>query len=272
MALENIKKHSETKKSVIIVVVDDDISHLHKLQRALSQEYIVLTSTGGVEAIRLIKSLNTIHVLIISNDMTPGNEILRFVNESVPDADEIIKILISNSPDDKSMVESGKIGRIDGLLTKPVSPDSIRNEVAYLLARKAKEKRAVMRVNLEDAAHIHVDGEADTEIELVNISESGMFLRTLSRYPHGMTLPFRIGLPDGKNYTVSARVVRTDKERGGIGVEFVTMDRGGRTSLMRSLADSVTLKDLSKLKARYPFLNTEEMVPFTDKTRIETFL
>jgi ubiquinone/menaquinone biosynthesis C-methylase UbiE/DNA-binding NarL/FixJ family response regulator len=272
MSLENIKKHTETKKSVIIVVVDDDISHLHKLQRALSQEYIVLTSTGGVEAIRLIKSLNTIHVLIISNDMTPENEILRFVNESIPDADEIIKILISNSPDDKSMVESGKIGRIDGLLTKPVSPDSIRNEVAYLLARNAKEKRAVMRVNLEDTARIHVDGEADTEIELVNISESGMFLRTLSRYPHGMTLPFRIGLPDGKNYTVSARVVRTDKERGGIGVEFVTMDRGGRTSLMRSLADSVTLKDLSKLKARYPFLNTEEMVPFTDKTRIETFL
>jgi len=274
MALENIRKHYETKKSVIIVVVDDDISHLHKLQRALNPDYIVLTTTGGIEAIRLIKSLNTIHVLVISNNIShlEGNEILRFVNESIPDSDHIIKILITSSPDDKSMVESGKIGRIDALLTKPVSPDSIRNEVAYLLARSAKEKRAVMRVNMEDTALIQVDGEANTEIELVNISETGMFLRTLSRYPHGTTLPFKIGLADGKDYTVSARVVRIDKDRGGIGVEFLSLDRGGRNSLMRSLADSVTLRDLSKLKSRYPFLKTEDMVPFTDKTRIERFL
>ncbi len=272
MALENIRKHDETRKSVIIVVVDDDISHLHKLQRALKNDYIVLTTTGGVEAIRLIKSLNTIHVLVISNNMSPGNEILRFVHESMPDSDSIIKILITHSHDDKNMIEAGKIGHIDALLTKPVSPDSIRNEVAYLLARTSKEKRAVMRLNLENTALIQVDGEANTEIELINISESGMFLRTLSRYSHGMTLPFKIGLPDGKDYTVSARVVRTDKERGGIGVEFLTLDQGGRISLMRSLADSVTLRDLNKLKARYPFLKTEDMVPFTDKTRIETFL
>ncbi len=273
MAIEKINKRF-TKEKPIIVIVDDDISRLDMFQRALSQEYLVFTTAGGIEAFRLIKRLKTLHVLVINNDGThvKGAEILRFVREDIPHPESIIKILIASSPDDEPILDAAKNGRIDALLKKPVAPEYLKRKIAYLLARQSKEKRVGMRVSIEKVTLIRIDGELNTEIELVNISESGMFLRTHSFYPHGVILPFEIALTDGKGYPLSGRIVRTDTDQGGVGVEFLALDDKSRVALIQSFSDHVTMRDLTKLKERYPFLRTDEMVLFKDTLKIESLL
>ena len=273
MAIEKINNRL-AKEKPIIVIVDDDISRLDMFQGALSQEYLVFTTPGGIEALRLIKSLNKLNVLVINYDGTriKGAKILRFVREDIPHPESIIKILITSSPDDKPILDTAKNGRIDALMKKPVAPENLKHKIAYLLARQSKEKRAGMRVSIEKATLIQMDGELNTEIELVNISESGMFLRTHSLYPDGVILPFKIALPDGKEYPLSGRIVRTDSSQGGVGLEFLTLDDKSRVALIQSFSDHVTMRDLNKLKQRYPFLKTDEMVLFNDTLKIESLL
>jgi len=273
MAIENIKKNYTSEKP-IIVIVDDDIAFLNKLQGVLSHDFTVLTTAGGIEALRFIKRLSPIHVLVITNDMTQisGAEILRFVHESIPRADSIIKILITNSKDEDRKIESTKVGTVDAFLKKPVSPHYVKRKIAYLMSRQAKEKRSAMRIRIKDAALVRDNGELNTEIKLDNISENGMFMRTLDLIPNGSTQPFKLQLPNKKEYSIQGRIVRTASQTGGVGVEFISMDEESRISLMQSLADSVTLKDLVKLKARYPFLKTEDMVLFSDSSKIDTLL
>lgn len=273
MAIENIKKNYTSEKP-IIVIVDDDISFQNKLQGVLSHDFTVLTTIGGVEALRFIKRLSPIHVLVITNDMAQitGADILRFVHESIPRADSIIKILITNSQEEELEIDTSKIGTVDAFLKRPVSPHYVKRKIAYLMSRQAKEKRSAMRIKVKDAGLLQENGELNKEIELENISENGMFMRTFDLYPDGSTQPFKLLLPNNKEYSVQGRIVRTDSQAGGVGVQFLAMDEESRISLMQSLADSVTLKDLDKLKARYPFLKTEDMVLFSDSSKIDALL
>ncbi len=273
MATEKTSKRF-IKEKPVIVIVDDDISRLDMFQRALGQEYLVFTTAGGIEAFRLIKRLNTLHVLVINNSGSRinGAEILRFIREDIPSSESIIKILITSSPDEELILDTTKNGRIDAFLKKPVAPEYLKRKIAYLLARQSKEKRAGMRVSIENATLIQIDEESSTEIELINISESGMFLRTHSLYPHGVILPFKIVLSDGKEYPLSGRITRTDIDQGGIGIEFLALDDKSRVALIQSFSDHVTMRDLTKLKERYPFLKTDEMVLFKDTLKIESLL
>lgn len=257
-----------------MVIVDEDVSFLLRLQRRLEQDYTVLTSTGGPEALHLIRNLESVQVLVVRDEMTrlKGIDILRFVHESIPESPSIVKILISGTPAEGRIIETAGTGRIDALLNEPISPERLKNTIASRLARLRKEQRAVMRVRIDGSFPIRIDGNSGTEIELVDISERGMFLKTLAAFPQGETLPFKILFPGGDSFSVHGRIVRRDRENRGIGVEFLSMEESRRTAFLRSLADGVIMHDLPRLKSRYPFLKTEDMVLFSDGSEIASYL
>ncbi|MFW6160002.1 MAG: PilZ domain-containing protein [Acidobacteriota bacterium] len=273
MSVVDIKENRFAGKPIVLVV-DDDLDHLNKLREVLKEDYNVYTVSGGLEAFGMIKDLPQIQALVVNNDLSSlkGTEILRFIQDTISSSGDIVKILLTSNSFNIQVIDSLRMARPDALLEKPVTVECIKNKIAYHLARRAKEKRASMRINFDKSARIQVDGETSQQTELVDISENGMFLRTLSLSPEGTTLPFKIFLPDGKQYSVTGRIVRVDKEKNGVGVEFLTMGKQSRLSLLQSLSNFVTLKDLSRLKERYPFLKTEEMVIFSDGLKIETFL
>lgn len=273
MSAVNFKENIHAGKPVVLIV-DDEIKSLNAIQEALRENYNVYTAPGGLEAFGLIKNLSEIHVLVVNNDLSGlnGTEILKFVQDTINHSDTIVKILLADDSFNMQMVDSLRLGRPDAILIKPVTVESIKKKIAYHLARREKEKRASMRINFNEEVRIQVDGEASQKTKLVDISENGMFIRSLSFYPEGTRLPFKIFLPDGKEYSVTGRIVRVDKEKSGVGVEFLTMGEQGRLSLLQSLSNFVTLKDLKRLKERYPFLKTEEMVIFSDGLKIDAFL
>jgi CheY-like chemotaxis protein len=263
----------ETKKPVVLIV-DDDLSSLEKLQRALRESYVVHTATSGVEAIKIIKALPKLNVLIVDDDLPRmrGTELLRFLHEMFGGSDSIIKILIADSASNGAVSDLASHGRIDFTCAKPVDPAEIRHKVGFLLAQRSQEKRTSMRVSLNGPSKIRIEADGSDEAEVVNLSENGIFLKTVSFVPEGSSLPLKITLPDGRHYAVSGRIVRHDIDQGGVGVEFQAIDAKGRDSILQFLSDYVTVRDLGELKLRYPFLKTDEMVLFSDAYKIESLI
>ena len=68
MAREQLEK-SKAGILPVVLIVDDDLPFLEKLQRALRDIYSVYTTTSGVEAIHLIKALPEVNVLVVNEDL-----------------------------------------------------------------------------------------------------------------------------------------------------------------------------------------------------------
>ncbi|MBP1769182.1 MAG: hypothetical protein H6P97_62 [Candidatus Aminicenantes bacterium] len=273
MAREQMER-SKTDTSPVVLVVDDDLSYLDKLQRALRDIYTVHTTTSGVEAIHLIKALPEVNVLVVNEDLPrmKGTELLRFLNEIFKNSDAIIKILLTACPSNGTTIDLASYGRIDCCLAKPEDPAAIRRKISFLIAQRSREKRSSMRVTLDGTRDIHIETGPLGEAKLVNLSENGMFLKTLSSFPEGSAMPLNITLPDGQLYTLNGRVVRRDQDQGGVAVAFESLDEASRLSLLQFMSDYVAIRDLDELKLRYPFLRTDEMVLFTDSVKIESLM
>ena len=273
MAREKMEK-SKAGAPPVVLVVDDDLAYLEKLQRALRDIYTVYTTTSGVEAIHLIKSLPEVNVLVVNEDLPrmKGTELLRFLNEIFKNSDAIIKILLTECASNGTTIDLASYGRIDCCLAKPSDPAAIRRKISFLIAQRSREKRSSMRVTLDGSKDIRIETGLLGEAKLVNLSENGMFLKTLSSSPEGSAVPLNIALPDGRRYTVNGRIVRQDADQGGVAVEFLSLDDTSRLSLLQFMSDYVAIRDLDELKLRYPFLRTDEMVLFTDSVKIESLM
>ena len=273
MAREQMER-SKTDASPVVLVVDDDLSYLDKLQRALRDIYTVHTTTSGVEAIHLIKALPEVNVLVVNEDLPrmKGTELLRFLNEIFKNSDAIIKILLTACPSNGTTIDLASYGRIDCCLAKPEDPAAIRRKISFLIAQRSREKRSSMRVTLDGTRDIRIETGPLGEAKLVNLSENGMFLKTLSSFPEGSAMPLNITLPDGRLYTLNGRVVRQDQDQGGVAVAFESLDDASRLSLLQFMSDYVAIRDLDELKLRYPFLRTDEMVLFADSVKIESLM
>lgn len=274
MAVNKIDRVEKDAVRPVILLVDDDPQGLEKLRQTLEESYSVQTTVSGVEAIHEITVRPEIDVLIVNDELPrmKGGELFRFLHETVSHAKSIIKILITDKSEPDYERDEAKYGRIDYICSKPLDPDALYHMVNFLMAQKSLEKRTSMRVTLTSSQDILVETGSTREAKVVNISENGMFLRTPSFFPEGSALPFRITLPDGRQYNLKGRIIRQDLENGGIGVEFQAIDDKSRHSILQFLSEYVTLHDLDELKLRYPFLNTNQMVLFTDAHKIESLM
>ncbi|MFC2161246.1 PilZ domain-containing protein [Acidobacteriota bacterium] len=274
MAVNEIDRVDAGKVRPVIMLVDDDISGLKMLREKLEESYTVQTAVSGVKAIHEITVRPQIDVLIVNDELPrmKGTELFRFLQETVSHAKRIIKILITDRSESDYEGDTAKYGRIDYVCSKPLDPEALSNMVNFLIAQRSLEKRTSMRVTLASPQDIQVETDSTQEAKVVNISENGMFLRTLSFFPEGSALPFRITLPDGRQYNLKGRITRQDLEKGGIGVEFQAIDEKSRYSILQFLSEYVTLYDLDELKLRYPFLNTSQMILFTDSNKIESLM
>jgi CheY-like chemotaxis protein/ubiquinone/menaquinone biosynthesis C-methylase UbiE len=273
MAREQMEK-PKTGSPPVVLIVDDDLAYLEKLQRVLRDTYSVYTTTSGVEAIHLIKAVPEVNVLVVNEDLPrmKGTELLRFLNEIFKNSEAIIKILLTEYASNGTTIDLASNGRIDCCIAKPADPAALRRKISFLIAQRSREKRSSMRVTLDGSRDIRIETGPLGEAKLVNLSENGMFLKTLSSFPEGSAVPLNISLPDGRQYAVNGRIVREDADQGGVGVEFEALDDSSRLSLLQFMSDHVSIRDLTELKLRYPFLRTDEMVLFTDSVKIESLM
>jgi len=156
---ENIYIDEGIKKKPSILVVDDNMDARLFLQRSLANEYNVLVSANGSEALRLLSKTDDVSC-VISDVMMPvmdGIELFRHIKKDI-NYSHIPVILLTAKSDEKNMVESLEEGVAD-YITKPFS-------LAVLRLR--------IRKILEWTNHVHQEVATGIEIKPSEITVSSL--------------------------------------------------------------------------------------------------
>jgi SAM-dependent methyltransferase len=263
---------NELPPKPVILVAADGSSNVDKLRKAFEPDYCVVTATNGREAVQLVKKTPHFDAILVGQTLPliDGLTLVRYVNEMVPMSESIVKMVIADNGGSSGPEINPFIGRIDHVFHNPYDVASIKQKTSYLLAHRSREKRGIMRATFAGDSDIEVEIGLRGKAIVENLSEDGMFVRTI--LPKDYILPFRIMLPTGEELLATGRIVRTDKDLGGVGVKFLLMEDESRRTLVRFIADSMTPKGLADLKEKYEFLRTESIVPFTDPRKIKALL
>jgi sigma-B regulation protein RsbU (phosphoserine phosphatase) len=107
-----------------ILVVDDEIPNLQKLQRTFVHRYRVLAASNGIEALQLVEKHEGISVIIADQrmpDMT-GVEFLRRTLASLPDA---VRIILTGYTDVDVLMEAINSCKVFRYVVKPWDPPDL---------------------------------------------------------------------------------------------------------------------------------------------------
>lgn len=154
----------------IILVVDDEPSVRHALQRTLTDSgYEVLTAGDGEEAIKVLEG-NPVQLLICDHNMPgmSGIDLLKIVGVRYP---RIMRVMLTGDPDPEIAVRAINEGEIYRFIRKPWNNADVRTIVslAFEIARLEQENRHL--VALMRTQRASPDDPADVESELLRLAE-----------------------------------------------------------------------------------------------------
>jgi serine phosphatase RsbU (regulator of sigma subunit) len=133
-----------------ILVVDDEIANLQKLQRTLIDRYCVLAASSGTEALEMVRTDGTIAVIVADQRMPDmsGTEFLRETLEFLPDA---VRIILTGFTDVDVLMEAINTCKVFRYIVKPWDPPDLLMtierglEAHRLAAENARFRRELVR-------------------------------------------------------------------------------------------------------------------------------
>jgi serine phosphatase RsbU (regulator of sigma subunit) len=146
-----------------ILIVDDEIANLQKLQRTFINRYRVLTASSGLEALDLVAKNTTIAVLIVDQrmpDMT-GVELLQKTLNVLPHA---VRIILTGFMDVDVLMEAINSCKVYRYIVKPWDPPDMlitveRGLEAHRLARENEQFRKELIRRERLARELEIAGE-----------------------------------------------------------------------------------------------------------------
>ncbi len=246
----------------VIVVVDDDVSSLKKLEDGLKNRYQVYTSSNKFEAIEHIESLKNIDVMIVNQCMKKmsGIDFLCMVNETIKNADDIIKILI-NAEEDEDINNSNNLVRIDCCYTKAITPEDIKEKISHLQAQKSKkkitstdDKRKHIRISYNNRIDFVTEGHT-FEGKCMDLSRSGMqvVVKIPESYLNIKSISFH--LPElSSPIQIPCKIRRIGKNHGNepdhvLGIEFFYKTEAQMMLIDNFIRDCVNSKLVNDFKS-----------------------
>lgn len=107
-----------------ILFVDDDASLLSSYQRALKQEFHIITAPGGREGIEIIKNGGSFAV-IVSDLRMPEMDGIQFLAKVKELAPKSVRMMLTGFADLQMSIEAVNRGNIFRLMTKPCPPEDL---------------------------------------------------------------------------------------------------------------------------------------------------
>jgi ubiquinone/menaquinone biosynthesis C-methylase UbiE/dienelactone hydrolase len=257
-----------------VLAVDAKATRLDALRLIIDPGADFYAARGLPEAFYWMDKLGTLDALILHHPAALSSrpkDLLHALHDTLVHPDQIVKVLVVDPRDEDELRTSPYLSPADLVLTNGVSPVSLWKEVRRLLARRAREKRASLRVALAGKKEVAVETGAGAAV-LADLGETGMLLKKAPVLAVGQTHPFVIHISDLERLRVEGIVVRAEAEENGLGVAFRHLDEASRKAIFEVLSESVASNDLAGLKERYPFLRTEDMVPFQAPGKIAELL
>lgn len=163
-----------------LLVVDDEPEILQSIRDLLRLEYHVITCENGFEAVKVLESVESIHV-VMSDQRMPGMtgvEVLRHAKRLRPDA---TRLILTAYADVKAVVNAINQGSVFRYVAKPWDPDELQSlvrqavehhdlivEKVRLLAELQASNRRLVEANRLKSAFIEVAShELNTPVAVV---------------------------------------------------------------------------------------------------------
>ncbi len=128
------------KKKYGLLVVDDEMANLQKLQRTLMGRYDVHPALSATEALKILEK-TTVDAIITDQkmpDMT-GIELLEISQQNFPN---LVRIVLTGFTDVEDLIAAINTGKVHKYITKPWEPETL-----LLALQDALEKMELLREN-----------------------------------------------------------------------------------------------------------------------------
>ncbi len=141
-----------TKKKYELLLVDDELANLQKLQRTFVAQYGVHLAQSGEEALKILHS--TPIDAIITDQKMPNMTGIEFLELSQKTYPNLVRIVLTGFTDVEDLIAAINTGKVHKYITKPWEPDSLR-----LAVQDALEKMDLVRENERLAAELQLANE-----------------------------------------------------------------------------------------------------------------
>ncbi|MBN1567254.1 MAG: SpoIIE family protein phosphatase [Acidobacteria bacterium] len=146
-----------------ILVVDDEIANLQKLQRTLINRYSVLTASSGYEALNLVRQNDSIAVMIVDQRM-PDMTGVDFLRQTLDIAPHAVRIILTGFTDADVLMEAINSCKVYRYIVKPWDPPDLlitveRGLEAHRLARENEQFRKELIRRERLARELEIAGE-----------------------------------------------------------------------------------------------------------------
>ncbi len=147
------------RKKYELLLVDDELANLQKLQRTFMAEYNVHLAQSGQEALDILQR-SPIDAIITDQKM-PGMTGIEFLEISQKSYPNLVRIVLTGFTEVDDLIAAINTGKVHKYITKPWEPDDVRMAV-----RDALEKMELVRENERLAAELQ---QANEKLKTENI-------------------------------------------------------------------------------------------------------
>jgi two-component system response regulator HupR/HoxA len=127
-------------KKYQLLLIDDELANLQKMQRTFVDRYIVHLAQSGPEALELLEK----HPIdaIITDQKMPDMTGIEFLEASQKAHPDLVRIVLTGYTDVEDLIAAINNGKVHKYLTKPWEPEALR-----LAVHEALERRELQREN-----------------------------------------------------------------------------------------------------------------------------
>jgi two-component system response regulator HupR/HoxA len=140
------------KRKYELLLVDDELANLQKLQRTFLGQYNVRMAQSGHEALQILQKAQI--DAIITDQKMPGMTGMEFLELSQKGYPNVVRIVLTGFTDVADLIEAINTGKVHKYITKPWEPDDLR-----LVVQDALEKMELVRENERLATELKLANE-----------------------------------------------------------------------------------------------------------------
>jgi two-component system response regulator HupR/HoxA len=141
-----------TRKKYELLLVDDEMANLQKLQRTFVGQYGVHLAQSGEEALQILHKVPV--DAIITDQKMPNMTGIEFLELSQKDYPNLVRIVLTGFTEVEDLIAAINTGKVHKYITKPWEPDDLR-----LTVRDALEKMELVHENERLAAELQSANE-----------------------------------------------------------------------------------------------------------------
>ena len=162
-----------------ILIVDDEAANLRVLERLFREKLLVVTATGGKEALELLLLHDV--ALIISDQRMPGMTGIEFLKKAAELRPQTVRIILTGYTDAATLVEAINSGVVYKYVTKPW----INDDLKLTVSRGLEHYEATKSQHLMSLENLRLGGRLKATVDaFVNLATSVVDLQHPGRAAH----------------------------------------------------------------------------------------